>query len=64
MTALADVAVIGGTGFYSFLDDAEEHAVDDAVRRPVGAGRGRRPWPAGGWRSCRGTAGTTTSRRT
>ena len=45
----ADVAVIGGTGFYSFLDDAEEHAVDHAVRRPVGTGRGRDGGrPAGG----------------
>ena len=27
-TALADVAVIGGTGFYSFLDDPVSVAVD------------------------------------
>ena len=43
---VADVAVIGGTGFYSFLDDAERARRRDAVRRPVGAGRrrhGRRP---------------------
>ena len=33
--------MIGGTGFYSFLDDAREHDVDDAVRRPVGADRRR-----------------------
>ena len=43
----ADVAVIGGTGFYSFLDDYEEHAVDTpygAPSGPVAVGRvaGRR----------------------
>ena len=26
-TQIADVAVIGGTGFYSFLEAPEEHAV-------------------------------------
>ena len=30
---LADVAVIGGSGFYSFLDDPEQHRRRDAVRR-------------------------------
>lgn len=30
----ADVAVIGGTGFYSFLDDAEEHPVDTPYGAP------------------------------
>jgi 5'-methylthioadenosine phosphorylase len=41
------VAVIGGTGFYSFLDDAEEHAVDTPYGAPsapvsVGTVAGRR----------------------
>jgi 5'-methylthioadenosine phosphorylase len=44
---VADVAVIGGTGFYSFLDDAEEHAVDTPYGAPsapvsVGTVAGRR----------------------
>lgn len=43
----ADVAVIGGTGFYSFLDDAEEVAVDTPYGAPsapvaVGTVAGRR----------------------
>ena len=58
------IAVIGGSGFYEFLDDPSEvdgrHAVR-RVRRPpiaVGDGRGRARSP-----SCRGTAGGTSSRR-
>ena len=44
---VADVAVIGGTGFYSFLDDPEEHAVDTPYGAPsaaiaVGTVAGRR----------------------
>jgi 5'-methylthioadenosine phosphorylase len=31
---VADVAVIGGTGFYSFLDDPEEHAVETPYGAP------------------------------
>jgi 5'-methylthioadenosine phosphorylase len=43
----ADVAVIGGTGFYSFLEDAEEHAVTTPYGEPsapvaVGTVAGRR----------------------
>ncbi|GAB3195158.1 S-methyl-5'-thioadenosine phosphorylase [Nocardioides hungaricus] len=43
----ADVAVIGGTGFYSFLADYEEHAVDTPYGEPsariaVGSVAGRR----------------------
>lgn len=43
----ADVAVIGGTGFYSFLDDPEEHKVDTPYGAPsapiaVGTVAGRR----------------------
>jgi 5'-methylthioadenosine phosphorylase len=43
----ADVAVIGGTGFYSFLDDYEEHAVETPYGAPsapiaVGTVAGRR----------------------
>jgi 5'-methylthioadenosine phosphorylase len=43
----ADVAVIGGTGFYSFLDDAEEHVVttpygDPSAPVAVGTVAGRR----------------------
>ena len=43
----ADVAVIGGTGFYSFLDDHDEHAVDTPYGAPsapvaVGTVAGRR----------------------
>jgi 5'-methylthioadenosine phosphorylase len=34
MSAIADVAVIGGTGFYSFLDDPEEHRVDTPYGAP------------------------------
>ena len=59
MSTVADVAVIGGSGFYAFLEDAEEHVVDDAVRRPVGTGRGRHGGRAAGWRSCRGTGRST-----
>jgi len=32
---VADVAVIGGTGFYSFLTDAEEHVVETPYGDPV-----------------------------
>ncbi len=32
----ADVAVIGGTGFYSFLDDAEEHTLSTPYGDPSG----------------------------
>lgn len=43
----ADVAVIGGTGFYSFLDDATEHRVETPYGDPsapvaVGTVAGRR----------------------
>jgi 5'-methylthioadenosine phosphorylase len=43
----AEVAVIGGTGFYAFLDDAEEHAVttpygDPSAPVAVGTVAGRR----------------------
>ena len=43
----ADVAVIGGTGFYAFLEDAEEHAVttpygDPSAPVAVGTVAGRR----------------------
>jgi 5'-methylthioadenosine phosphorylase len=47
VTPVADVAVIGGTGFYSFLRDAEEHAVttpygDPSAPVAVGTVAGRR----------------------
>jgi 5'-methylthioadenosine phosphorylase len=47
VSAVADVAVIGGTGFYSFLDDPEEVAVPTPYREPsapvsVGTVAGRR----------------------
>jgi 5'-methylthioadenosine phosphorylase len=47
VTAIAEVAVIGGTGFYSFLEDAEEHAVttpygDPSAPIAVGTVAGRR----------------------
>ncbi|MCW2796438.1 S-methyl-5'-thioadenosine phosphorylase [Nocardioides sp.] len=47
MSAIADVAVIGGTGFYSFLDDPEEHVVQTPYGVPsaplaVGTVSGRR----------------------
>ena len=35
-TPLADVAVIGGTGFYSFLTDATEHRVETPYGAPSG----------------------------
>ncbi len=34
---VAEVAVIGGTGFYSFLDDAREHPVDTPYGAPSAA---------------------------
>ena len=34
MTSLADVAVIGGSGLYALLDDAEEHALDTPYGPP------------------------------
>ncbi|MGH2349393.1 MAG: S-methyl-5'-thioadenosine phosphorylase [bacterium] len=34
--ALAEIGVIGGTGFYSLLDDAEEHRVDSPYGPPSG----------------------------
>ena len=45
--AVADVAVIGGSGFYSFLDGAEEHHVETPYGAPsapvsVGSLAGRR----------------------
>ena len=52
----ADVAVIGGTGFYSFLTDATEHVVDDAVRRSVRRRSRSARWRAGRSPSSRGTA--------
>lgn len=36
MSPRADVAVIGGSGFYSFLDDAEEHEVSTPYGDPSG----------------------------
>jgi 5'-methylthioadenosine phosphorylase len=36
MSGLADVAVIGGSGFYSFLDDAEQHEVPTPYGDPSG----------------------------
>ena len=44
---VADIAVIGGTGFYSFIEDAEEHAVSTPYGDPsapvaVGTVAGRR----------------------
>ncbi|MBB6629578.1 S-methyl-5'-thioadenosine phosphorylase [Nocardioides sp. KIGAM211] len=44
---IADVAVIGGTGFYSFLDDPDEHTVETPYGAPsaaiaVGTVAGRR----------------------
>jgi 5'-methylthioadenosine phosphorylase len=44
---VAEVAIIGGTGFYSFLDDPEEHPVDTPYGAPsaaiaVGTVAGRR----------------------
>ncbi|MVQ47990.1 S-methyl-5'-thioadenosine phosphorylase [Nocardioides sp. MAH-18] len=47
MNSTAEVAVIGGTGFYSFLDDVEEHAVETpygATSAPIAVGEvaGRR----------------------
>ena len=36
MNATADVAVIGGTGFYSFLGDAEEHTIVTPYGDPSG----------------------------
>lgn len=46
-SAVAEVAVIGGTGFYSFLDDPEEHVVETPYGAPsaavsVGSVAGRR----------------------
>ena len=46
-TQIADVAVIGGTGFYAFLEGAEEHAVETPYGDPsapiaVGTVAGRR----------------------
>lgn len=34
MTALADIAVIGGSGLYALLDDAEEHNVETPFGQP------------------------------
>ncbi len=34
MTALADIAVIGGSGLYALLDDAEEHRVETPYGAP------------------------------
>ena len=47
MTPIADIAVIGGTGFYSFIEDPEEHAVATPYGEPsapvaVGTVAGRR----------------------
>ncbi|WP_245582176.1 hypothetical protein [Nocardioides halotolerans] len=64
---VADVAVIGGTGFYAFLEDASDGVEQHAVTTPYGdpsAPVASAPSPGGAWRSCRGTARTTTSRRT
>src|SRR5881394_3276508 len=35
MTSLADVAVIGGSGLYALLDDAEEHKVETPYGAPA-----------------------------
>ncbi|MCW2765700.1 MAG: mtnP [Nocardioides sp.] len=47
VSAIADVAVIGGTGFYSFIEDPEEHPVETPYGAPsapvaVGTVAGRR----------------------
>ena len=47
--------MIGGSGFYAFLDDPEEVDGQHAVRRPLGAGLASARSPDAGWRSCRGT---------
>ena len=60
---IADVAVIGGSGFYSFLDGPRS----TGSRRRTALPRRRSPSapsPAAGSRSCRGTARSTSSRRT
>ena len=41
MTPSADIAVIGGSGFYSFLEDAEERHVPTPYGDPSGPGRAR-----------------------
>ena len=59
----ADVGVIGGSGFYEFLEDARGGRVstpygDPSAPLAIGTVAGRR------WRSCRGTAPATRTRRT
>ena len=63
MAAVADIGVIGGSGFYEFLTDAEEVRVETPFGEPSEPCSSAR-WRAAGWRSCPGTAATTGSRRT
>ena len=59
----AEIGVFGGSGFYAFLDEPEEVSVETPYGAPsapitIGTIGERRS------RSCRGTARTTSSRRT
>ena len=63
MTDAAEIGVFGGSGFYSLLEDvARSRWTRRTARRPTRSSSPRSP--AGGWPSCRATAGATRSRRT
>ena len=63
MSARAEVGVIGGSGFYSFLDDAREVRVETPFGEPSGTRSSARS-TAARWRSCHATGVTTGCRRT
>ena len=58
------IAVIGGSGFYEFLDDPDWITVETPFGKPSSAGGGRARCRASSSRSFRGTAAATSSRRT
>ena len=60
----AEIGVIGGSGFYAFLDDGEHGRGRDAVRPAERPADRRRRSAAAASRSSRGTGATTGSRRT
>ncbi len=55
-----EIGIIGGSGFYEYLDDPVEITVTTPYGEAGGADRGRHDRWIGGWRSCPATAGVTT----
>ena len=63
VSTLVDVAVIGGSGFYTFLEDPEDVPVATPYGEPSAPVSVER-WPGVASRSCRDTDLATSTRRT